>query len=78
VPPGRAGALSPAAQKKLAGEHLRALLEQKKRRATQTPAWQKIEHHDNTPRDADHQPHGAGAVTAGGDAAPDPEDRGES
>jgi hypothetical protein len=77
APPGPAVALSPAAQKKLAGEHLRALLEQKKRRATQTPAWQTIEHHDHAPRDADHQPHGGDGV-ADGDAARDPDDRGES
>ena len=67
---------SPAAQKKLVGEHLRALLEQKKLRATRTPAWQKIEHHDHAPREADHQPHGGVAV--GEEAGRDPDDRGES
>jgi hypothetical protein len=76
--PAPAKPLSHAARKKLAGEHLRALLEQKKRLATQTPAWQKIEHHDHEPREPDHQPHGGVAAGDGGDTAPDPDDRGES
>jgi len=75
--PEPAATLSPAAQKKLAGEHLRSLLEQKKRRATQTPAWQLIEHHDNAPREPAHQPHGGGMAGDGGETARDPEDRGE-
>jgi len=70
--------LSPAARKKLAGEHLRALLEQKKHRATQPPAWQKIEHHDHASREPDHQPHGGEVGGDGGEAARDPDDRGES
>jgi len=76
--PAPAKPLSHAAQKKLAGEHLRALLEQKKHRATQTPAWQKIEHHDHEPREAGHQPHGGVAAADGSDTAPDPDDRGEN
>jgi hypothetical protein len=76
--PGREAALSPAAQKKLAGEHLRALLEQKKHRATRTPAWQKIGHHDHASREPDHQPHGGEVAGDGGEAARDPDDRGES
>jgi len=39
--------LSPEQRKHLAGEHLRALLEEKKRRLQQTPPWKKIEHHDH-------------------------------
>lgn len=57
-------ALSPEARKQLAGERLRQLLEEKRRLAAQTPAWQRIEHHDHAPRPAAHQPHGGGAPDA--------------
>jgi hypothetical protein len=70
-------ALSPEARKKLAGEHLRALLEQKKRRMTQMPAWQTIEHHDHAPRAAPHQPHAGGAAPAA-DPTQDSGQRGDS
>lgn len=42
--------LSAERKKLIAGEHLRDLLEQKKQRQAQLPAWQRIEHHDRTPR----------------------------
>jgi len=47
------------ARKQLAGEHLRALLEEKKRRAAQTPLWQTIVHHDHAARLPDGLPHAA-------------------
>jgi hypothetical protein len=50
--------LSAEARKKLAGEHLRALLDEKKRRAAQTPTWQTITHHDHAARLPDALPHG--------------------
>jgi len=59
APPGDKKPLSAEAQKKLAGEHLRTLLEEKKRRSTQAPAWQAIAHHDHAPRLPDAMPHGA-------------------
>jgi hypothetical protein len=51
--------LSAEVRKKLAGEHLRELLEQKKLRAARTPAWQTIEHHDSALRPPEPMPHGA-------------------
>jgi hypothetical protein len=39
--------LSPEERKRLAGEHLKALLEEKKRRLAQTPPWKRIDHHDH-------------------------------
>ena len=40
----------------MAGEHLRELLEQKKQRQAQVPAWQRIEHHDRAPRTSESAP----------------------
>ena len=40
--------LSPEAKKNLAAKHLWELVEEKKRRAAQPPAWQNIGHHDHT------------------------------
>jgi hypothetical protein len=59
--------MSAEARKKLAGEHLRALLEEKKRRVAQIPAWQTITHHDHESRLPDALPHGSpsGAPVAG-------------
>ncbi len=51
--------LSADVRKKQAGEHLRTLLEDKKRQAAQTPVWQTIVHHDHAPRVPDAMPHGA-------------------
>jgi hypothetical protein len=50
--------MSPQARKNLVAKHLREMLEEKNRRAAQTPAWQQIVHHDhpapvNPPRAAD-------------------------
>jgi len=47
--------MSPQAKKNLVAKHLREMLDEKNRRAAQTPAWQQIVHHDhpaplNTPR----------------------------
>jgi len=39
--------LSPEAKKNLAARHLWELVEEKKRRAAQPPAWQNIGHHDH-------------------------------
>ena len=39
--------MSPQARKKLVAKHLREMLEEKNRRAAQTPAWQQIVHHDH-------------------------------
>ncbi len=39
--------LSPKARKDLAARHLWQLVEEKKRRAAQTPPWQTIAHHDH-------------------------------
>lgn len=52
--------MSPQARKNLVAKHLREMLEEKNRRAAQTPAWQQIVHHDhpapvNPPRAADAQ-----------------------
>jgi hypothetical protein len=52
------------------------MLEEKKRLAAQTPAWQRIEHHDHAPQQAEHQPHGGTA--AGGEPAQDPGHRGDN
>jgi hypothetical protein len=38
--------MSAQEKKNLVAKHLRELLEEKKRRAAQTPAWQQIVHHD--------------------------------
>jgi hypothetical protein len=65
--------LSAEARKNLAGEHLRALLEEKKRRAAQTPPWQTIVHHDHAPRPPDALPYGA-PPPAATDRAPDDSD----
>ena len=64
--------LSPEEKKQIAGEHLKALLEQKKRRLKQTPAWKMIEHHDHpAPRsdssgEAAHGEAGVPATTSTG------------
>jgi len=52
--------MSPQARKNLVAKHLREMLEEKNRRAAQTPAWQQIVHHDhpapvNPPRIPDAQ-----------------------
>jgi hypothetical protein len=39
--------MSPQARKNLVAKHLREMLEEKNRRAAQTPAWQQIVHHDH-------------------------------
>ena len=39
--------MSPQARKTLVAKHLREMLEEKNRRAAQTPAWQQIVHHDH-------------------------------
>ena len=52
------------ARKQLAGEHLRALLEEKKRRAAHTPPWQTIVHHDHAARLPDGLPHAAPSPAA--------------
>lgn len=49
------GRMSAQAKKNLVARHLRKLLEEKKRRAAQPPAWQQIAHHDH-PAPAGAQP----------------------
>src|SRR5678816_4902903 len=39
--------MSPQARKNLVAKHLREMLEEKNRRAAQTPAWQQIAHRDH-------------------------------
>jgi hypothetical protein len=39
--------MSPQAKKNLVAKHLREMLDEKNRRAAQTPAWQQIVHHDH-------------------------------
>ena len=39
--------MSPQARKNLVAKHLREMLDEKNRRAAQTPAWQQIVHHDH-------------------------------
>src|ERR1700722_2435134 len=41
------GDLPPDTKKKLAAQHMWDLVQAKKQRATQTPSWQTIEHHDH-------------------------------
>jgi hypothetical protein len=47
--------LSPEERKQAAAERLKMLLEEKKRRAAQTPSWQKIEHHDHPAPRSDNE-----------------------
>ena len=39
--------MTPQARKNLVAKHLRQMLDEKNRRAAQTPAWQQIVHHDH-------------------------------
>ena len=39
--------MTPQAKKNLVAKHLRQMLDEKNRRAAQTPAWQQIVHHDH-------------------------------
>lgn len=62
--------MSPQARKNLVAKRLREMLEEKNRRAAQTPAWQQIVHHDHpAPMPAPHVPEGA-EVTPPGQSSP--------
>jgi len=58
--------MSPQARKNLVAKHLREMLDEKNRRAAQTPAWQQIVHHDHP------APLNAPRVPAGVEAEPPP------
>ena len=61
--------MSPQARKNLVAKHLREMLEEKNRRAAQTPAWQQIAHRDHPAPTSPPQ------VPEAGEAAP-PDERG--
>ena len=68
--------MSPQARKNLVAKHLREMLEEKNRRAAQTPAWQQIVHHDHpAPMSPPHVPD-AGEVAPSGERGPVATDRG--
>lgn len=62
--------MSPQARKELVAKHLRELLEEKNRRAAQTPAWQQIAHHDHPAPTPAPQVPGAAEVAPSGDSSP--------
>jgi hypothetical protein len=62
--------LSAEEKKKLAADHLRELLEAKKKRATQTPAWKQISHHDHPAPRSGPSGSGGGADAPAATATP--------
>jgi hypothetical protein len=62
--------MSPQARKDLVAKHLRELLEEKNRRASQTPPWQQIVHHDHPAPIPAPQIPGAAEVAPSAESSP--------
>ena len=68
--------MSPQARKNLVAKHLREMLEEKNRRAAQTPAWQQIAHRDHPAPTSPPQVPEAGEAAPPGERGPLAADRG--
>ena len=68
--------VTPQARKNLVAKHLREMLEEKNRRAAQTPAWQQIAHRDHPAPISPPQIPEAGEAAPLGERGPLPTDRG--
>jgi len=68
--------MSPQARKNLVAKHLREMLEEKNRRAAQTPAWQQIAHRDHPAPTSPPQIPEAGEAAPPGERGPLAADRG--